>query len=64
MIVLALVLFCESQILTQTIAISDLGDALTIQGFKASMMLLKICISLMMLLIMSEVTEEFVCSRM
>ena len=42
---------------------SDLGDALIICGFDTSMMLLKICISLIMLLMISEVMEEFDCSK-
>jgi len=59
MINLAVVPFCESQMLTQITTMSDLGDALIIWGFDASMILLKICISLIMLSIISEVMEEF-----
>jgi len=59
MIDLAVVLFCKSQMLSQMTAMSDLGNALIICGFNASIMLLKICIYLITLLMISEVMEEF-----
>jgi len=44
-------------------AISDLGDALIICGFDASTILLKICISLITLSMISEVIGKFDCSE-
>ena len=64
MIDLAMVPFCESQMSTQMTTISDLGDTLIIHCFDASTMLLKICISLMMLSMISEVIGKFDCSEM
>ena len=59
MIDLAIVPFCEFQISTQMTTMSDLGDALIIWDFDISIMLLKICVSLITLSMISEVIGEF-----
>jgi len=55
MIDLAIELFCESQISTQTIAESELDDALIIQGFKVRVISLKMCVCWIASITISEI---------
>jgi len=63
MMLLALDLFCKSQMSIQTTAISGLENALMILGFDTSTMLLKICVSLITSLIILKVIGRLVLLR-
>jgi len=63
MMLLALDLFCKSQILIQTTAMSGLEDVLMILGFDISTMSLKMCVFLITSLMILEVIERLVLLR-